>query len=89
MEKDIFILEKENGPITCEIIENLYINEYQKNYVVYTDHTKDENNELNLYISSYDPQSEKHELEDIKDSEELEKVANIIDEMWSEEDGKQ
>jgi hypothetical protein len=35
------------------------------------------------------PQSEKHELEDIKDSEELEKVANIIDEMWSEEDGKQ
>ena len=47
------------------------------------------NNELNLYISSYDPQSEKHELEDIKDSEELEKVANIIDEMWSEEDGKQ
>ncbi len=89
MEKDIFILETENGPITCEIIENLYINEYQKNYVVYTDHTKDENNELNLYISSYDPQSEKHELEDIKDSEELEKVANIIDEMWSEEDGKQ
>ena len=57
--------------------------------MVYTDHTKDENNELNLYISSYDPQSEKHELEDIKDSEELEKVANIIDEMWSEEDGKQ
>ena len=89
MEKDIFILETENGPITCEIIENLYINEYQKNYVVYTDHTKDENNELNLYISSYDPQSEKHKLEDIKDSEELEKVANIIDEMWSEEDGKQ
>ena len=89
MEKDIFILETENGPITCEIIENLYIIEYQKNYVVYTDHTKDENNELNLYISSYDPQSEKHELEDIKDSEELEKVANIIDEMWSEEDGKQ
>ena len=89
MEKDKFILETENGPITCEIIENLYINEYQKNYVVYTDHTKDENNELNLYISSYDPQSEKHELEDIKDSEELEKVANIIDEMWSEEDGKQ
>ncbi|MCI8467656.1 MAG: DUF1292 domain-containing protein [Bacilli bacterium] len=89
MEKDIFILETENGPITCEIIENLYINEYQKNYVIYTDHTKDENNELNLYISSYDPQSEKHELEDIKDSEELEKVANIIDEMWSEEDGKQ
>ena len=89
MEKDIFIVETENGPITCEIIENLYINEYQKNYVIYTDHTKDENNELNLYISSYDPQSEKHELEDIKDSEELEKVANIIDEMWSEEDGKQ
>jgi uncharacterized protein YrzB (UPF0473 family) len=55
MEKDIFILETENGPITCEIIENLYINEYQKNYVIYTDHTKDENNELNLYISSYDP----------------------------------
>ncbi|MCI8575406.1 MAG: DUF1292 domain-containing protein, partial [Bacilli bacterium] len=70
--------------ITCEIIESIYVNEYKKNYVVYTDNTKDENGELNVFISSYDPQNDKYELEDINDQKELEKVANIIDELWSE-----
>lgn len=84
MEKETFILETEDGSITCEIIESIYVNEYKKNYVVYTDNTKDENGELNVFISSYDPQNDKYELEDINDQKELEKVANIIDELWSE-----
>lgn len=84
MEKETFTLETEEGIITCEIIDNLYVEEYQKNYLIYTDHSKDENGELNIFISSFDPNNETYELEDIKDERELEKISNMIEEMWSE-----
>ena len=84
MEKETFTLETEEGTITCEIIDNLYVQEYQKNYLIYTDNSKDETGELNIFISSFDPNSENYELEDIKDEKELEKISNIIEEMWNE-----
>ena len=84
MEKETFILETENGTITCEIIDTLYVTAYQKNYLVYTDNSKDQNGELNIFISSFNPEDKNYELKDITDENELKDISNIIEEMWNE-----
>jgi len=85
LEKETFILEENGKDIECEVLFRFYEEEFQKNYLVYTDNTRDENGEVNIYISSYNPAANTAELEDIKDDKELEILSDIIEEMWDEE----
>ncbi len=50
------MLDTENGQIECEVLMTLKLEEYQKNYLVYTDNTKDEEQQLNIFISSFEPE---------------------------------
>ncbi len=84
MKTEKFMLDTEDGSIECEIIMTLSLEEYKKNYLIYTDNSLDENQELNIFISSYDPQNQE-QLNDITDEQELEKVSNYIDQIWKEE----
>ena len=84
MKTEKFMLDTEDGSIECKIIMTLSLEEYKKNYLIYTDNSLDENQELNIFISSYDPQNQE-QLNDITDEQELEKVSNYIDQIWKEE----
>lgn len=81
MEKETFILETENGCISCEVILRFYFEKYQKNYIVYTEHSKNEDQEENIFVSSYQPDDESHTLEDIKNPEELQDIVTQL-EKW-------
>ncbi len=84
MKNETFTLETENGSIICEILDSLYVKEYQKNYLIYTDNSKDLNGELNIFISSYDPENPNYELNDVTNKDELEKITTIIEDLWNE-----
>lgn len=54
--------------------------ETEKNYVVYTDNSKNENGEVNVYASIYDPNDET-KLEDIQTDIEWEAVEEVLKEL--------
>ena len=86
MKPERFILETENEIINCETLFKFYNEEYQKHYIVYTDGSIDENGETNVFISSYNPEDPKLELQDITNEQELEIISNMVDKIWSELD---
>lgn len=88
MEAEKFMLDTENGQIECEVLMTLKLEEYQKNYLVYTDNAKDEEQQLNIFISSFEPEKENGELNDITDQQELETVSNYIEKIWEEENAR-
>ncbi len=87
MEKETFTLETEKETINCEVILRFFSKTYQKHYLVYTDHSIDEEGDENLFISSYNPNDNTFMLEDITDQEELEKAIEQMEslegEQWS------
>lgn len=48
-----------------------------KNYIIYTDNTIDENNDLNIYASIYDP-NDSTKLDEIKTDEEWSEIEKRI-----------
>lgn len=84
MEKQTFILESETEKVECEVLYSLYSNEYQKHYLVYTDNSIDQEGDLNILISSYDPESTTYNLYDITDEEELSNISDQLEKMWEE-----
>lgn len=75
-EEKTFVLESDEGNIECRMITTLYSEEYQKNYLIYEYQV----NDGNIYVSSYDPNSEDPSLNDVTDQKELACVSNLLSE---------
>lgn len=56
-----------------DIITAFFWTKTKKNYIVYTDNTKNENNDLNVYASIYNP-NDLTKLEDINSDDEWSEV---------------
>ena len=50
----------------------------KKDYIIYTDNTYDEDNNLNIYASIYYPLNSEKELENIEDPIDWEEVENFL-----------
>lgn len=83
MEENKFTLETEQGTLEYEILDQIYVNQFKKNYLIYTDNSRDEMNELNIFISICKVENDKIELLDITNENELEIVADMIEKIWS------
>ena len=59
-----------------EILMTLKMEETNKNYIIYTDNTKD-NEDLNIYASIYNPDN--NELEEIKTDKEWDIIDKILE----------
>ena len=69
----------ENGKeIECEIL--FTFSEKNTNYIVYTDGTKDENDELEIYASRYILNNDQYFLEEIENDYEWDLIDKMIDE---------
>lgn len=55
-----------------------------KNYIIYTDNTIDENNDLNIYASIYDP-NDSTKLDEIKTDEEWSEIEKRIQILLNDE----
>lgn len=77
-DKKIYTINKEGKTIEFDVILTFKNEDNGKDYVVYTDNSKDENNKLRIYSSIYNPNT----LEFLgvpETREEWEKIYNLLD----------
>lgn len=79
------LLTKVNGEIKkYDIIIDFTSNDTNKNYVFYTDNTKNENGELIIYMGSYIIEDELYVISPIETDEEKELCNNILRDLKEE-----
>lgn len=77
--KNIFTLTNENGETKeFEVILTIESPEFNKNYIVYTDYSLDENGNFKTYASIYDATGEDLNLTPVTTNEEWEMIENVL-----------
>ncbi len=84
-EKMVFKVVNEDGKeVECEALFTFESEETKKNYIVYTDNTKDENGNTKVYASVYNPNSESTSLEPIETDKEWKIIETILSELQNQ-----
>ena len=85
MKKNSFSMIDENGnEVVYDVLFTFESEETNKNYIVYTDNTKDENGNIEVYASIYDPDDPKSRLEAIKTEKEWKVIETILETLQEE-----
>lgn len=91
-ERMTFKVKDNNGnDVECEVLFTFESEETNKNYMVYTDNTTDEEGNVKVYAAIYQPDQEPTVLEPIETEKEWKIIETILDEIQaqaSEEEGK-
>lgn len=74
------IIDENDNVIKYEILLSFMLSDTGKHYVVYTDNTYNENNELNVYASIYNPLDDT-KLEKIKTEQEWNVINKQINKL--------
>lgn len=82
--KEIVILDNEGKELRCDVLFTFEMKETGKSYVCYTDNSLDEEGNVKVFASIYDPAGEKGNLEAIETEEEWEVIDKMIS-QFSEE----
>lgn len=78
------IIDNEGNEITCEVLFTFESDETKKNYIVYTDNTKDNEGNIKVYASIYDPDKENTELMPIETDREWKVIETILESIQEE-----
>ena len=85
MKKNTFSMLDENGnEVVYDVLFTFESEETNKNYIVYTDNSKDENGNVQVYASTYDPEDPKGKLEAIETDKEWKVIETILDTLQEE-----
>ena len=85
MKKDSFSMIDEDGnEIVYDVLFTFESEETGKNYIVYTDNQRDENGNIQVYASTYDPENPKSRLEAIQTDKEWKVIETILDTLQEE-----
>lgn len=84
-EKNTFTVLDENGKeVTCEVLFTFDSEETKKSYIVYTDNTTDDEGNVKVYASTFDPNKENTELKPIESDREWKIVETILESIQEE-----
>ena len=84
-ERMIFkVMNDEGKEIECEALFTFESDETKKNYIVYTDNTKDESGNTKVYASIYNPEEESTTLQPIETEKEWKIIETILSELQSQ-----
>lgn len=78
------IIDNEGKERTCEVLFTFESDETKKNYIVYTDNTKDHEGNIRVYASIYKVNKDKTELEAIETEREWKIVETILNSIQEE-----
>lgn len=78
------IIDNEGNEVTCEVLFTFESDETKKNYIVYTDNTKDNEGNIKVYASIYDPDKENTELMPIETDREWKVIETILESIQEE-----
>lgn len=85
MKKNTFSMLDENGnEIVYDVLFTFESEETNKNYIVYTDNSRDENGNVQVYASTYEPNDPKGKLEAIETDKEWKVIETILDTLQEE-----
>jgi len=84
-EKNTFTVLDDNGKeVTCEVLFTFESEETKKNYIVYTDNTTDDEGNIRVYASIFNPEAESTELIPIESEREWKIVETILESIQEE-----
>lgn len=87
-EKHTFTVMDENGKeVVCETLFTFDSEETKKSYIVYTDNTTDEEGNVRVYASIFNPEAENTELKPIETEREWKIVETILESIHEENNG--
>ena len=85
MKKNSFSMIDENGnEIVYDVLFTFESDETGKNYIVYTDNSKDEAGNIEVYASIYDPEDPQSKLEAITTDKEWKVIETILETLQEE-----
>lgn len=85
MKKNSFTMIDENGnEIVYDVLFTFESEETHKNYIVYTDNTKDAEGNVEVYASIYDPNNPHSKLEAIETDKEWKVIETILETLQEE-----
>lgn len=85
MKKNTFSMLDENGKeIVYDVLFTFESEETKKNYIVYTDNSKDEQGNVQVYASTYHPEDPKGKLEAIETDKEWKIIETILETLQEE-----
>ena len=85
MKKNSFsMIDAEGNETVYDVLFTFESEETNKNYIVYTDNTKDETGNIEVYASIYDPNDPHSKLEAIKTDKEWKVIETILDTLQEE-----
>ena len=85
MKKNTFSMLDENGnEVVYDVLFTFESEETNKNYIVYTDNSRDESGNVQVYASTYNPDDPKGKLEAIETDKEWKVIETILDTLQEE-----
>ena len=78
------VIDKDGNEIEFEILFTFESDETKKNYMVYTDNTKDENGNVRVYASVFVPDAEPLELLPVETEREWKIIETILESIEEE-----
>lgn len=78
------IFNDEGKEVECEVLFTFESDETNKNYMVYTDNTEDEEGNTKVYASIYNPDEEEPVLQPIETEKEWTIIETILKELQEE-----
>ena len=85
MKKNSFSMIDENGnEVVYDVLFTFESDETGKNYIVYTDNSRDENGNIEVYASIYNPEDPQSKLEAITTDKEWKVIETILETLQEE-----
>ena len=78
------IINDKGEEIMCDVLFTFDSEETKKSYIVYTDNSKDEEGNVQVYASIYDPKKEDQKLEPITTDAEWKVIETILNTLQEE-----
>lgn len=78
------VFDDEGKEVECEVLFTFESEETKKNYMVYTDNTKDEEGNVKVYAAIYEPDKDETKLEPIVSDHEWAIIEKILEELQEE-----
>ena len=77
-------LNKEGKEVKCDVLFTFDSDETKKSYIVYTDNTKDDAGNIQVFASIYDPKMENPKLDPIETDQEWKIIETILNTLQEE-----
>lgn len=75
------VVEKDGKKVECDVLFTFDCDELSKSYIGYTDYSKDDNGDINIYACAVNHLSVDNYIESITDPKELEMVNSVIEDI--------